>query len=193
MWKKNNLNKKDSTSRGVTSVRSLRLSYILKIAKTAESEKIKSIFNLHTYSFYINRRKIFKNWDFYGKLTKKMRFFTKKKKKSVKKAYKNFIDDLFKIIWYSYNHIFQNYVQFQVDPFISFWVIVHAISEIMVSRQTRRRRVDCVLLYLLRKRLGKLTYSSNFGKRKVASYSIDVREYFKWKNAQIFFPDLDPP
>ena len=47
--------------------------------------------------------------------------------------------------------------------------------------------------YLLWRRLGKLTYFPNFGKRKVASYSVDVREYFnKKKTLKQFVLDQDP-
>ena len=56
LCEKINSNKKYSTSRGASSVRSLWLPYILKIAKMAQSEKIKFIFNLYTHSFYMNER-----------------------------------------------------------------------------------------------------------------------------------------
>ena len=59
----------------------------------------------------------------------------------------------------------------------------------MVLRKTRS--VDCK--YVLRKRLGRLTYSSNFGKGKVASYSTDFREYFKRKKRSNFFSEPDSP
>ena len=47
-------------------------------------------------------------------------------------------------------------------------------------------------LYLLLKTLGRLAYSLIFRKRKVASYSTDVREYFKREKAQLFFLDQYP-
>ena len=64
----------------------------------AQSEYIKLILNLHTYSFYMNRRINLKKFKLALLLKIKKNDAILHKHKSVQKAYKNFLDDFFKII-----------------------------------------------------------------------------------------------
>ena len=63
---------------------------------------------------------------------------------------------------------------------------MQAISEKMILRKTRLKSTTRRLRAVV-SAPKKAVYSSNFEKRKVASYSTDVREYFKQTKRSNFF------